>query len=335
MLTSRISMLALSMAIVLPLAGVLAGTGEAQPSFHLVKTVPLGGADKWDYLVYDQDDHRLFVSHGSEVTVLDSHEGTILGRIGGLTGAHGIALVPELGRGYIANNDRATVFDLTSLAVVAEIPAGSGADAITYDPASHRVFVMNGKAGSVSVIDPAANKVVATIPLAGQPEFSAADGRGSLYINIESNREIVRLDTKTLTIAARWPISDCEAPHGLAVDGEGRKLFSSCVNAKLMTVDADSGKIIAALPIGKGSDAVVYDPPRKRAYSSNGDGSLSMIAETEDGISALPPATTAPGARTMAQDPANGRIFLVTNDRDQGRIVPGSVKALFFDPSDR
>jgi YVTN family beta-propeller protein len=310
------------------------------PDFHLVKTVPLDGPDRWDYLTVDPESHRVYVAHGTEVTVIDGQAGEVAGRIAGLGGTHGIALVPHLARGDVANDARATAFDLTTLTRVADIPTAAGADAALYDLASGRVFVANGKAGTLTAIDPAGNAVVGTIALDGKPEFAAVDGAGKLFVNIEDTSEIVRVDTARLTIDARWPIKDCEEPHGLSIDAANRRLFASCVNALLMVVDADSGQIVARLPIGKGSDATAFDPRRKLIFSSNGDGTLSIYGEAgADYYVDQGTVTTLPGARTMAVDAATGRVFLVTADIDPAapstprpKFVPGTVKLLMMDP---
>lgn len=334
---SRLSLRVLA-AMALLSAAVPVKAEVAIPGFRLSQIVPLGSPDKWDYLLFDPASHRLFVAHGSEVTVVDGPSGRILGRVGGLTGAHGIALVP--GRGYVTNNGQATVFDLAGLGRLQDIPADAGADAAITDTATGDVFVMNGKGHDITVIDPRTDTVRGRVALGGKPEFNAIDGKGALFVNIEDKSEVVRLDTASLKIEARWSIPQCESPHGLAVDPDSRRLFVGCVNARLMVLDADSGRPVATLPIGKGSDAVVFDPRRRIVFSSNGDGTLSRVAETgaEDFV-ALPSVATAPGARTMALDPDSGRLFLVTAepDKDGGqsgrsRFVPGTVKLLILDP---
>ena len=314
---------------------------DAAPAYRLTQTVPLGAPDRWDYLLFDQGSHRLFIAHGGEVTVVDGPSGQIVGRVGGLNGAHGVALAPGLGRGYASNNGQATAFDLTSLTRLADIPADSGADAIVTDTATNRVFVMNGKAQNLTAIDPRSNAVLGSLALGGKPEFNAVDGQGSLFVNIEDKSEVVRIDTASLKVSARWSIPQCEEPHGLAIDAQTRRLFVGCINTTLLVLDADSGRVIATLPIGKGSDAIVFDTQRKLVFSSNGDGTVSGFAETgADSFKALPPITSAPGARTMAVDADSGRLFLITADIDdkaesQGqrrKFVPGTVKLLVLDP---
>jgi len=318
-----------------------AASGEtAAPGYQISQTVPLGAPDKWDYLQFDPVSHRLFVAHGSEVTVLDGRSGGIVGRVEGLAGVHGIALVPGSGRGYATNDGRATAFDLDGLGRLGDVPTNSGADAVIADTATNRVFVMNGKGRDITVIDPERNTVLATVALGGKPEFAAIDGKGALFVNIEDTAEVVRVDTVGLKITARWPIPRCRSPHGLAIDAAGRRLFAGCVNARLLVVDADTGREVAVLPIGRGSDAVVFDAKRRIVFSSNGDGTLSRIAVSgADTYTALPPVPTAVGARTMALDPETGRLFLVTAEPDadesaapRRKFVPGTVKLLVLDP---
>ncbi len=319
---------------VLALTPAVSRAAPSPRDFSLVKTVPIGGPDRWDYLVYDAKDGRLLVAHGSEVTVLDGASGRIVGRVGGLKGVHGVALVPGLGRGFAANGAGATAFDLQHLTPLASVPTAAGADAAVYDPASRHVFVMNGKAHSITAIDPGRAAPLGTIPFGGKPEFAVADGAGGLFVNREDKGEIVRVDTATLRIDARWPLPGCVEPQGLALDAAHHWLFSGCSNKKLMVVDARSGHIVDRLPIGQVNDAVLFDARRGMVFTSNSDGTVSRIAETgAGGFAVLPALTSEPGARTMAFDSARGRLYLVTADFLPGRrhARPGSVKVLFLD----
>ncbi|MDR3435210.1 hypothetical protein [Telmatospirillum sp.] len=323
---------------VLIVAGCCAGfanSAAAQTAFHVVETVALGAPDKWDYLSYDGPSRRVFLAHDSEITVLDGASGAIVGRVEGLVKAHGVAFVSRLQRGYATNDGRVTVFDLAILRPLAEITTDVGADSIVYDSTSNRLFVMNGKGHTVTAIDPDLNTATKTIDVGGKPEFAAADGQGALFVNVENTGEIIRLDTRAIAVTARWAIPGCEAPHGLALDHEEHRLFASCANARMAVVDAGSGAVLALLPIGKGSDAVLFDPERKIAFSSNGDATLSMIGAGEKGDWIVyPPVATVPGARTMAQDRRTGRIFLVAGDvgTTPSSIVAGSLKLLILDP---
>lgn len=331
--------------LLLATVAVPALAAEAPPGYHLVRAVPLGVPDHWDYVMFDAASQRVFVAHGSEITVVDAGSGTILGRVLGIDGAHGIATVPALGRGYASNgrSGRTTVFDLDTLKPIAAITGDLDADPVVFDPTDNRVFVMNGDSRSVTVIDPATDTAVATIPLPGPPEYAVADGKGSLFVNITDRHAIARIAHGAVT--ALWTMPGCERPHGLAMDTETRRLFSTCANGRMVVVDADNGGIVATLDIGRGSDAAAFDPVRRRAFSSNGDGTLSIVREA--GADSFAPAAslaTRPGARTMALDPASGRLFLVTAEAlpsdppaaPDGKVrrtyKPGTVTLLMLDP---
>jgi YVTN family beta-propeller protein len=335
-------------AAIMVVAIAIKSSAATGPLYTLTKTVPLGGGIKWDYLHFDPSSDRLFVSHGTELTVIDVRTGVVVGHVTGLMGSHGIAIDPTTGLGYAdsAKTKSTTIFDLKTLQPVKTIPALLDADGMTYDPVSNQVFVVGGDANAVLVVDAKTNRLVKTIDLGGSPEFLVTDDTGSLYININDKNEIVKIDTKTNAIIARWPVAPCDGPTGLAIDTASRRLFSSCENAVMVVVDADGGRIIATLPIGKGTDAAAFDLRRKLAFSSNRDGTLSVIRERGlDDFVVLGTVKTAPGARTLAVDPATGRIFLVTATvksigvpKHKGgppsyAFEPGTSKALFFDPA--
>lgn len=304
--------------------GSAALAAEPAPAYHLVQSVSLGAPAKWDYVVFDAPSHRVYAAHSTEIVVVDSNSGAVVGRVPGIVGAHGIAVVPEIGRGYASNGKKAsvTVFDLVTLKALGEIPCAEDSDAVVFDLASRRVLVMNGDAHSITVIDPASDRAVATIALPGQPEYAVADGRGDLFVNIVDRAEIVRVAIATATITAAWPIPACERPHGLTMDRGSRRLFSSCANSHLAVLDADSGRSVAGLAIGKGSDAAVFDPIRRLVFSSNGSGTVSVVAEAEaESFRSLGEVPTFPGARTMAEDPETGRLFLVAAENDGARLL--------------
>jgi DNA-binding beta-propeller fold protein YncE len=322
------------------------------PGYHVTRTVPLGLPDRWDYVVFDPGSHRVYVSHGDRVTVVDGTSGAIIGQVEGFPGGtHGIAVVAASGRGYTDDGraGEAGSFDLATLKVQQRIKAAEDADAIAYDAASGHVFVVNGDPGTLTVIDPKADRAIATVETGGKLEYAVADGTGKLYVNGEAKKEIVRVDTRTNQVDAHWPIPNCESPHGLAVDAANHRLFSSCVNKVLVVVNTDTGAVVATLPIGAGTDAAAFDPKRKLVFSSNGrDGTLTVIQE-KDANTFVPLAEikTAITARTMAVDPASGRIYLVAADVDASApapgsapggfprrpaLVAGSTKLLFLDP---
>ncbi|HVP44527.1 MAG TPA: YncE family protein [Terriglobales bacterium] len=302
-------------ALLLTLLTVTAGWAapQSQPPFQKAATYALGGEGGWDYVTYDPDGNRLFIAHGKEILVADAASGKKLGAVPA-EGAHGTALVPDLGRGF-STNGRAgtvTVFDLHSLKPIQDIKVGEGPDAIIYDPNSKRVVVMHGRSKDVMAIDPAAMKVVATVPLGGKLEFAAAD-KDHVYVNLEDKGEIADVDSRTWTVAQRWKLADCEEPSGLALDTEGHRLFAVCGNKKMQIVDARNGKLIASVPTGGGTDAAAYDPGLKLAFASNGEGTLTVVRETKGGqYEVAENVTTQRGARTMALDPKTHTVFLPT-----------------------
>ncbi|MGA7674204.1 MAG: YncE family protein [Rhizomicrobium sp.] len=338
----------LALIAVLAAAGSLAtpaAAGDAAPVYKIVKEVPLGMPDKWDFVYFDAG--RVYVSHGTEVTVIDGRSGELIGRVPGIDGSHGVVAAPSLGRGYAdaTNANSLVAFDLKTLKPLATMPAGEDADDVVYDPATKRVFVMDADGTAMTAVDAVQNKTISTTPLNGKPESATVDGAGNLFINSASTNEVLRVDTRSLAILSRWPVPDCQSPHGLAIDTAAHRLFVSCVNAKLQVVSSDDGHVVATLPIGKGTDTAAFDPKRKLIFSSNGEGTLSVIAERgADDFVSLGEVPTAPGARTMAVDPASGRVFLVTGEvakteppTVKGRaphfvFVPGSVKLLLLDP---
>jgi DNA-binding beta-propeller fold protein YncE len=324
-------------------APALAG---ANPIYKISKTVPLPGGPKWDYLDFDAATNRVFISRGTEVAVINATTGAPIGTLRGLPGSHGIAVDPETGLVYAdsAGKSEVIAFDPKTLKPVASIPVLADADGMVYDPASKQIFVAGGDAKGVMPVNPARNQVLPMIALGGTPEFLAADGQGSLFVNINDTNEIARIDTRTGKITARWPTAPCESPTGMAVDPADRLLFSSCHSGVMLVMDGNDGKMVAALPIGKGTDAAAYDPVTKQAFSSNGSGSLSVIRKTAPGQFSDISVPTAMGARTMAIDPATGRVFLVTakvlsttpattpNGHPHYVFAPNSVKLLILDP---
>ena len=322
---------------------------QSAPLYTVTKTVALGAPDRWDFVVFDPASHKVFVAHGDRVTVVDGRTGAILGNVEGLQGgAHGIAIVPGTGRGYTDDGHAGTAasFDLDKLNLINTIKADADADAIVFDPTSGHVFVVDGDPGKLTVIDPKSDSAVATIDAGGKLETAVAGDNGKLYVNGEEKREIIRVDTATNQVDGHWPIPNCTSPHGLALDPEAHRLFSSCTNNVLVIVDADTGTTIATLPIGARSDAAAFDPKRKLIFSSNGDGSLSVIAEKDaNTFVTVASVATLRSARTMAVDPVSGRLYVVAADttvnpsadpsdlRHRYVVTPGSAKLLFLDPA--
>ena len=331
------------------LAGAVTASGApAQaadgPAYALAKSLPLGAPDRWDYVVVDRPSGRVFVAHGDRVAVVDGGAGTLVGEVTGVAGGtHGASLSAATGQGF-TDDGRAGVavaFDLRTLKVTKAIAADKDADAIVTDAATGRVFVIEGDPGAITVIDPKTDAVVATIKAGEKMEYAAADGRGLIYVAGNENRDLLRIDARTNAVTARWPTPDCTSPHGLAYDAASRRLFMGCVNSKLMVVDATSGRVVTELAIGRGSDAVAFDPKRRRVFSSNGlDGTITVHQQlTPDTYEALAPITTAVSGRTMDVDPATGRLFVAAAQTDppstpggRPRARPGTLSLLMFDP---
>ena len=337
-------------AVLLLSASVLAAE-PAKPPYKLVASIPLGDGERWDYVTFDPSQNRVYVAHGDHVTVVDATSRTVIGQIGPFPGGtHGIGIVPQLGRGYTDDGKAGSVgaFDLTTLKVGGTLPAAPDADGIIFDVPSGHIFVINGDSGSVTVIDPSANKSIATITIGAGLEAAVSDGQGHLYVDGADNHEIVEIDTRSNTILAHWPMADCQRPHGIAIDSVTRRVFATCVNKEMVILDADSGKILATEPIGAYSDGAAFDPVRKLALSSNGDGTLSVILEKDaDHFVPLDTVTTQTSARTIDIDPRSGLLYLPAADiakidppstpggRPHVTFVPNSLKLLVFEPQEK
>jgi len=323
-------------------------TQSPTPHHKVAKRIAIGGDGFWDYLTVDSAQRRLYVSHSTHVQVVDIERDSIVGEIPGTPGVHGIALAADLGQGFTSNgrDSSVTVFDLKTLATVARIRVRArNPDAIVYDPVSHRVFTMNGGSGTATAIDAAAHTVIDTLALGGRPEFAVADGRGRIFVNLEDKSELVAFDSRSLAIQARWPLAPGEEPSGLAIDLAHRRLFSVCANKRMVVLDADSGRVIATLPIGEGVDGSAFDPETALAFSSNGEGSLTVVHEDDpEHFRVVETVTTQRGARTLALDGKAHCIFLPTAafgpppaptaERPHPRpsIVPGSFVILVVEP---
>jgi YVTN family beta-propeller protein len=284
----------------------------AQHPYHVVTQWKIGGEGGWDYLIADAKAHRLYITHGTRVEVLDSVSGKSIGAITGLQGTHGVALDAAGKYGYISDGraNAVVVFDRSTLKTITSIPAGTNPDGITYEPVTKTVWAFNGRSNNVTVIDTKTQKVAATISLPGKPEFPVADGRGNVYDNIEDKNEIVRLDAAAQKLTAEWPA--CDSPSGLAIDLTNRHLFSVCDGKKMAVVDANTGKVLATPAIGDGPDAASFDAKDKLAFSSNGEGTLTVVDASKSSFPVVQNVTTQRGARTMTFDSANGRIYLTT-----------------------
>ena len=286
------------------------------PDYHLLKRVDVGGNGAWDYLIYDPTGHRVFVSRGTHVMVLDGQSGVTLSDIPNTLGVHGIALATELGRGFTSNGrtNTVTIFDLKTLQPIGQAPTGTGPDAIIYDPASKRIFTFNGGSDNSTAIDAESGQPAGTISLAGRPEFAVADGKGTVFVNIEDKHSLTAIDSRTLAVKANWDMPGCEGPSGLSIDREHRRVFAVCGNRLMAVMDADSGKLITTVPIGDGPDASAFSPKLGLAFSSNGrDGTLTVVHEdSPDKFTVVQTVRTEAGARTMALDEDTGTVYLVT-----------------------
>lgn len=289
--------------------GIAATTG-----YRVLSEIKVGGEGGWDYLTVDAAARRLYVSHATHVAVIDIDALKVVGNIPDTPGVHGIAIAPELNRGFVSNGrgNNVTMFDLKTLKVVGQVPTGENPDSIRYDAGSGRVFTFNGRSNNSTAIDAKTGKVAGTIALGGKPEFSIADGKGTVFVNIEDTSEMVAIDAMKLTVTGRYSLSPCVEPSGLAFDAKSRRLFSVCSNRVMAVSDPDTGRVVAAPAIGAGADGVAFDPGTGSAYSSNGDGTLTVVQQTGGTWKVLENIATARGGRTIAVDEKTHRLFVPT-----------------------
>jgi len=287
----------------------------AQQPYQVVGQWKIGGSGSWDYMEFDPTAKVLYVTHRTSVAVLDTTSGKVLATLGDMKNAHGIALDTTGDFGYISDglSNDVVVFDRHTYKPVTTLATGTNPDGITFEPLTHTVWVFNGKSSDATVIDAASNKVVATIPLPGKPEFPIADGQGSVYDNLEDKSSIVRLDVHTRKVSAVWPLAGCDAPTGMAIDKQGRRLFSVCDNNVMAAVNADTGAVLGLAPIGDSPDAARYSQRYQLAFSSNGGGTLTVV-DAANGYKVVQNLETPKGAATLAYDDANDRIFLSVAD---------------------
>jgi YVTN family beta-propeller protein len=293
--------------------------GAAPQNMELLQHWKLGGTGGWDYLTMDSAKKRLFISRATRVDVVSVESGKVLGSIPDTQGVHGIALAPALKRGFTSNGraNTVTAFDLDTLKVIQEAKvSGQNPDAILYEPSGKHVFTFNGASKDVTVLDASSLAVVATIPVPDKPEFAAQDGRGQIFVNIESDPgQMVVIDTQKLTVKSTWPLPGCNSPSGLAIDRAHRRLFSVCDGKVMAVTDAVSGKQTALVTIGEHPDAAGYDQKRGLVFSSNGEGTLSVVRQdSPDRYTVVQTLPTQRGARTMALDETTGKVYLVTAD---------------------
>jgi DNA-binding beta-propeller fold protein YncE len=320
----------------------------ADAPYKVATRYKIGGDGRWDYLAVDATAHRLFVSRATRVQVVDLETGKVTGEIQDTPGVHGIALAPDLGRGYTSNggDSTVTVFDLKTLAPVTRIHVGAqNPDAILYEPVTHRVFTFNGGSNSATAIDAAGDSVVGSVALGGRPEYAVADGKGRVYVNLEDSSAVLGFDARTLAPGPRWRLSPGEHPSGLAMDAAHRVLFSGCRNKRLVAMDADSGRVLADLPIGTGVDGVAFDAAKGLVLTSNGEGTVTVIQADAGGkFKVLGNVPTQRTARTLALDPSSGRVYLAAaemtsplappskeNPWPRGSVAPGSFSIIVLE----
>jgi DNA-binding beta-propeller fold protein YncE len=286
----------------------------APTGYHVSGEIKIGGEGGWDYLTVDSAARRLYVSHATHVVVVDLDSNKVVGDIPDTPGVHGIAIAPDLNRGFISNGrgNNITIFDLNTLMATGMAAAGENPDSIRYDSVSGRVFAFNGRSKNATAVDAKTGNVVATIALPGKPEFSVADGKGKVYVNIEDTHEVVEIDAAKATMIKKYALNPCEEPTGLAIDAKNRRLFSACSNRLMVVSDPDAGKVVAMAPIGAGSDGAAFDPGTGYAFTSNGDGTLTIVQQRGATWEVLENVATERGARTIALDEKTHTIYLPT-----------------------
>ena len=317
---------------------ITATAHSQKASLKVVNTFHIKSAGGWDYIFVDAASNKLFVSHGTQVNVLDKNTGDSIGIIPNTNGVHGIALVHSLNKGFTSNGraNNVTVFDLNTLQVTDSIATGENPDAIFYDDYSKKIITCNGRSKNLSVIDPSTNKVIATIDVKGKPETAVSDGEGKIFVNNEDASEIEVVDINTMKLIDSWSIAPGESPSGLSIDRSTKRLFAGCDNNLLMVIDATNGKIISKLPIGDGCDGTAFDAGLKTVYSSNGDGTLTIIKETsKDKFDVIENLPTKRGARTLTVDANTHNVYLPSADLGEPAanekrppMIPGSFQVL-------
>jgi YVTN family beta-propeller protein len=302
----------------------------AEGPYKFLKEIPVGGASSWDYASVDESARRLYLSHGTEVVVIDVDKDAVVGVISNTPGVHGLAPAPDLQKGYSSNGreNKASVVDLKTLQTITKVDTGANPDGMLYEPGRQEIYMFNGRGNSATVIDAKTDKVVATIPLGGKPEFAAADSKaGRVYNNIEDKSEIAVIDTKTHEVVNRWPIAPGEEASGMAMDLAHHRLFIGCHNNKMVMMDSANGKVVADVPIGQGVDANAFDPGTQFAFASCGDGTTTIAHEdSPDKLTVVQTLKTAAGARTMTIDPKTHKIYLASGQRN----TPNSFKILVY-----
>lgn len=295
---------------------VAVAVAAAGPGYHVTQTYKLGGEGGWDYLTADASARRVYISRGTHVMVMDADSGKVVGDIADTPGVHGIALAPELGKGFVSNGRENTVsiFDLKTLATSGKVKTGENPDAILYDPATKRVFTFNGRSHDSTAIDASNGNVLGTIKLDGKPEFAASDAKGTVFVNIEDKSELTVIDPNRLELKKSWPLAPCTEPSGLSIDRKHGRLFVGCDNKMMAVVDTESGKVLATPAIGEGVDATTFDDETGLAFASCGQDAVLTVVKEEGGKWTAENVPTKKGARTLALDSKTHNVFVVTAD---------------------
>jgi DNA-binding beta-propeller fold protein YncE len=313
------------LAVVFALSFVASGApARAESAYSVVKKIAIPGDGSWDYLTVDEGARRLYVSHGTQVEVVDVDSGSIVGNIPNTPGVHGIAVAADLGRGFVSDGQASTVtiFDLKTLKSLGEVPTGKKPDAIIYDRATARVFAFNGGSHSVTVIEAADGRVAGTIDLGGGPEFAVADGTGYVFDNLEDESLVLKINSRTLKVEGQWPTAPCQSPSSMAMDKANRRLFIGCRSHVMAVMNADTGQVITALPIGDHVDATAFDPDTRLIFNSNGEGTITVIhQDSPDKYSVEEIVKTVARAKTMALDPKSHQLFLSTAESGQFEVL--------------
>jgi DNA-binding beta-propeller fold protein YncE len=322
----RTSITFISLIAGLSLVGLSLSLADAQtaPGYKVIKKISIPGQGGWDYLAVDEAARRLYVSHATQVEVLDVDSGAIVGKIENTQSVHGIAIAPELGRGFTSNgqSSNVTIFDLKTLKKIADVPTGKKPDAIIYDPTSSRVFAFNGGSNSVTAIQAADGKVAGMVDLGGGPEYAVADGSGYVYDNLEDESLVLKINARSLKVEQRWPTGPCASPSSISMDRPNRRLFVGCRSKVMAVMNADSGQVITTLPIGDHVDATAFDPDSKLIFNSNGEGTITVIHEdSPDEYSVIETVKTLPKAKTMALDMKTHQLFLSTAEAGQFEVL--------------
>ncbi len=310
--------------------GMFAVMAAAGVNYQLLKKVPVPGAGGWDYVTVDSVARRIYVSHSTQVDVLDADSFDIVGTIPNTPGVHGIAIASDAGRGYVSAGKAhaAVVFDLKTLKTIGEIKVGKKPDAIIFEPLTKRIYVMNGDSKDITVLNAADGSLAGTIALGGGPEFAVSDGKGNLYVNLEEENETLHIDVNTLTVKDRWPLAPCGTPTALSMDRENRRLFVGCRSKHLAVLNADTGKIVFTAPIGERVDAGAFDNKTRLVYLSTGDGKVFVFhQDSPDQYSVAQEIMTKPGAKTMGYDPKTGNVIVPTSENGTMQVLVLSPKS--------